>query len=100
MGQLYYAQTQLYSTVLGGENQRTVRIKHRDPLLTSRSSSFRFFSQILYQGPNHAAHLHAWVAWALTRDAGAQQAFAVSYTTSEQDTQNIPEEQDYKPTGY
>ena len=40
MGQLYYAQTQLYSIVLGGEIQRTVRIKHRDPLLTSRSSSF------------------------------------------------------------
>jgi len=40
MGQLYYAQTQLYSIVLGVKSQRTVRIKHRDPLLTSRSSSF------------------------------------------------------------
>ena len=36
----------------------------------------------------------------ITRDAGAQQAFAASYTTSEQDKQNIPEEQDYKPSGY
>ena len=60
MGQLYYAQTQLYSTVLGGENQRTVRIKHRDPLLTSRSSSFRFFSQILYQGPNQLIYTRGW----------------------------------------
>ena len=60
MGQLYYAQTQLYSTVLGVKFSEQVRIKHRDPLLTSRSSSFRFFSQILYQGPNQLIYTRGW----------------------------------------
>ena len=58
MGQLYYAQTQLYSIVLGGEIQRTVRIKHRGPLLTSRSSSFKVLLANSLPGPK-PADLHA-----------------------------------------
>ena len=60
MGQLYYAQTQLYSTVLGVKFSGQVRTKHRDPQLTSRSSSFRLFSQILYQGPNQLIYTCGW----------------------------------------
>ena len=52
MGQLYYAQTQLYSVVLGvkfsGQYELNIAIHYS--LLGVHL--FRFFSQILYQGPN------------------------------------------------
>ena len=50
MGQLYYAQTQLYSIALGvkfsGQYELNIAIHY------SLLGFFRLFSQILYQGPN------------------------------------------------
>jgi len=52
MGQLYYAQTQLYSIVLGvkfsGQYELNIAIHYS--LLGAHL--FRFLSQILYQRPN------------------------------------------------
>jgi len=77
MGQLYYAQTQLYSIVLevkfSGQYELNIAIHYS--LLGVHL--FRLFSQIIYQGPNKGlwrpkpADLHAWVAWVL-RATGAQ----------------------------
>ena len=60
MGQLYYAQTQLYSIVLGvkfsGQYELNIAIHYS--LLGVHL--FRFFSQILYQGPNQLIYTRGW----------------------------------------
>ena len=60
MGQLYYAQTQLYSVVLGvkfsGQYELDIAIHYS--LLGVHL--FRFFSQILYQGPNQLIYTRGW----------------------------------------
>jgi len=60
MGQLYYAQTQLDSIVLGVKfsGQYEVNTKIHYSLLGAHL--FRFFSQILYQGPKQLIYTRGW----------------------------------------
>ena len=61
MGQLYYAQTQLYSTVLGVKFSEqywlNIAIHYS---LRGVHLVFRFFSQILSQGPNQLIYTRGW----------------------------------------
>ena len=60
MGQLYYAQTQLYSIVLGVKfsGQYALNIAIDYSLLGAHL--FTFFSQILYQRPNQLIYTRGW----------------------------------------
>ena len=103
MGQLYYAQTQLYSTVLGvkfsGQYGLNIAIHYS---LRGVHLVFRFFSQILSQGPNQLIYTRGWRGYYARRrcTASLRSVAGTPRPSTEQDRQNIPEEQDYKPTGY